>query len=307
LRNKKKKFWQFKAKTDDPATGELMLYGDISSYESWWSDVVTPKQFKEDLDALGDITNLNVYINSSGGDVFAGQAIRSMLKRHNSYKTGYVDGLAASIASVILTACDKVIMPSNAMQMVHKCWTWSVGNADDMRKMAEDMDKIDQSIVASYQEKTGLSKEEIIDIMKAETWMTAEEAVEMGFADEIEGSKDIAASLQDGFLILNGHKMDLSRFKKLPEGLKNFTRSQEKDPVGQLLSAANALQDAGRTLSTANEQRITQSRDLLNEVLSQLDTEEAEDSVKNKPEPPKQAPVDIYQKQILINRRKANA
>jgi len=166
LKNKQRKFWDFKAKSDDPNTGELMLYGDISSCESWWSDTITPKQFKDDLDALGDITNLNIYVNSGGGDVFAGQAIRSMLKRHSAYKTGYVDGLAASIASVILTACDKVVMYSNAMQMVHKCWSWTVGNADDMRKMAEDMDKIDLSIVAAYEEKTGLSRDEILELMK---------------------------------------------------------------------------------------------------------------------------------------------
>jgi len=317
LKNKRKKFWDFKAKADDPNTGELMLYGDISSYESWWSDTITPKQFKDDLDALGDITNLNIYVNSGGGDVFAGQAIRSMLKRHSSYKTCYVDGLAASIASVILTACDKVVMYSNAMQMVHKCWSWAVGNADDMRKMAEDMDKIDQSIVAAYEEKTGLDKDEILELMKDETWMTAEEAVEKGFADEIEGSKNVAASLQDGFLILNGQKMDLSKFNNVPDYLKNLIK-QNKDnkttvdaPAMDSLTAAitnltETIQGAGRTLSTANEQRITQSRDLLNEVLSQLEEEETEDSTKNKPEPVKQVPVDIYQKQILLNRRKCN-
>jgi len=193
-----------------------MLYGDISSY-SWWGDEVTPKQFKEDLDALGDITQLNIYINSGGGDVFAGQAIHSMLKRHSATKTVYVDGLAASIASVIAMAGDTIIMPTNAMMMIHKCWTIALGNADDMRKMADDMDKIDESIVAAYVGKTGLDKEDIIDLMTEETWMTAEDAMSYGFIDEIEESKQVAASVRKGILTINGQEMDLSRFQNPPE------------------------------------------------------------------------------------------
>lgn len=211
-----KKFWNFRASEEDTTVGELLLYGEISS-SSWWGDEVTPKQFKEDLDALGDIETLNIYVNSPGGDVFAGHAIRSMLKRNQATKVGYVDGLAASIASVILTACDTVIMPLNAMQMVHKAWTIAVGNADDMRKMADDMDKIDESIIAAYEEKTGLKKDKIIELMEAETWMTAEEAVEYGFADEIEEQKQVAASLEGKFLNLNGQKFDLSKYKNPPK------------------------------------------------------------------------------------------
>jgi ATP-dependent Clp protease protease subunit len=262
-----KKFWTFKAKNE--TTGELMLYGDISS-TTWWGDEVTPKQFKEDLDALREIKTLNIYINSGGGDVFAGQAIRSMLKRHSAYKIAYVDGLAASIASVILTACDKVIMPVNAMQMIHKCWTIAQGNADDMRKIAEDMDKIDESIVTAYEEKTGLSKDKIIELMTAETWMTAEEAVEYGFADEIEEEKAIAASLDGGFLIVNGQQMDLSRFKTIPDCFKNLKR-QKPDP-------SVLIQNTGRALSTANEQKLVNARDLIDSVLEQANEEGKKDS-----------------------------
>lgn len=204
---KNRKFWNFKALDDK--TGELTLYGEISN-ETWWGDEVTPKQFKEDLDALGDIDMLNVYINSPGGDVFAGQAIRSMLKRHKAHKIGYVDGLAASIASVILTACDKVIMYSNTMQMVHKAWTLVVGNADDMRKIADDMDKIDESLIAAYEKKTGLEKDKIIELMEAETWLSADDCLEYGFCDEIEEAKQVAACLD---------KEILGRYKNTPEEL----------------------------------------------------------------------------------------
>jgi ATP-dependent Clp protease protease subunit len=107
----KSKFWSFKAL--DKKTGELTLYGEIASV-TWYGDEVTPKEFKADLDALGDIDTLNIYINSSGGDVFAGQAIHSMLKRHKANKNVYIDGLAASISSVIAMAGDTIFMPKNA-------------------------------------------------------------------------------------------------------------------------------------------------------------------------------------------------
>jgi len=279
---KAKKFWQFKAKQDEPTVGELMLYGEISSY-SWWGDEVTPKQFKEDLDALGDIAELKVYINSGGGDVFAGQAIRSMLKRHNSYKTGYVDGIAASIASVILTACDKVIMPANAMQMIHKAWTFAIGNADDMRKMAEDMDKIDESIVAAYQEKTGMDKEQIIELMKAETWMTAEDAFIYGFADEIEEQKQVAASIKDGRFFVNNLEMDFTRYQNAPQFPAN----------------------EGKTLSAANETKIIQARDLLDEVVNQNEKAQLADKGPHNPkkaraEPPEPDQVTIQKAKLKL-------
>ena len=228
---KGKNFWQFKAEAGT-GIGELMLYGDISEY-SWWDDDVTPKKFKEDLDALGDISELKIYINSGGGDVFAGQAIHSMLKRHSATKTVYIDGLAASIASVIAMAGDKIIMPKNAMMMIHKCWTIAIGNADDMRKMADDMDKIDESIIAAYVEKTGLETDDIIELMTDETWMTAQDALDYGFADEIEESKQVAASMKNGLLLINGQEMDVSRFQNVPEfpKVKKPTRARAEPPA----------------------------------------------------------------------------
>lgn len=207
----KNKFWEFKAKKEDTSVGELMLYGDISS-QSWWDDEITPKTFKQELDSLGDIKNLNIYINSGGGDVFAGQAIHSMLKRKQCQKNVYIDGLAASIASVIAMAADKVIMPKNAMMMIHKAWTIAAGNSDDFRKMADDMDKIDESIISTYESKTNKTKEEIKCLMEAETWFTAEEAVKNGFADEIEEEKQVAASIGGFFM---------GKYKNVPEVLKN--------------------------------------------------------------------------------------
>ncbi len=205
---KNKKFWSFKAK--DNKTGELTLYGEISS-STWWGDEVTPKQFKEDLDALGDIETLNVYINSPGGDVFAGQTIYSMLKRHKAQVNVYVDGVAASIASLIAMAGDKIIMPANAMMMIHSPWTIAMGNAQDFRKLADDMDKIRDSMIVAYQGKSGLEDEEITNIMDAETWLCAEDCLKYGFADEIEEAKQVAACVDEKYLAI---------YQNTPEALK---------------------------------------------------------------------------------------
>lgn len=210
------KFWKLN-KVNNSASNEadLFLYGDISSV-SWWGDEITPKQFADDLAALGDVERINVRINSGGGDVFAGQAIHSTLKRHKAEKVVYVDGLAASIASVIAMAGDKIVIPKNAMMMIHNPWTRAVGNSNDMREMADFLDKVREPIIAAYEDKTGKTRDELIKLMDAETWMTAEEAVSMGFADEVE-SKSIVASMDEKFLCLNGMQFELSGFQKRPK------------------------------------------------------------------------------------------
>jgi len=210
----KKKFWSMTNKSTKE--GEVFLYGDISS-TSWWGDEVTPTQFKQDLDALGSVKKLNIYINSLGGDLFAGQAIYSMIRRHKAKKTVYIDGLAASAASIIAMAGDTIIMPHNSMLMIHNCLTIAMGNANDFRKLADDMDKIGESIVSVYTDRTALLESEVKQFMDDETWFTAQEAVDYGFADEIEEGKEVAATIDGGFLMLNNIKVDASRYKNMPE------------------------------------------------------------------------------------------
>lgn len=178
----KKRFWKVQGK--DQKTGEVTIYGVIDS-EQWWGDETTPKVFKEELDGLGEIDTLNVYINSPGGDVFAGQAIYSILKRHPAKKLVYVDGVAASIASVVAMAGDVIRMPRNSMMMIHNPSSMVWGQAEDMRKMADALDKIRESMIAAYQGKVDIEKDELIALLDAETWMTADEAVRKGFADEL--------------------------------------------------------------------------------------------------------------------------
>lgn len=192
-----KKFWNFVK--NEAGDGELTLYGEISDV-SWWGDEITPQQFKKDLDDLGDVSNLNIYINSPGGDVFAGQTIYSILKRSKARKTVYIDGLAASIASIVAMAGDEVVMPKNAMMMIHNAWTITSGNKDDLRNMADTLEKIDGVLAGIYVEKSGRELEEVQDKMNAETWMTADEAFEFGLVDRVNEEIKVAASLDKKFL-----------------------------------------------------------------------------------------------------------
>jgi ATP-dependent Clp protease protease subunit len=212
------KFWEVKNKVGTNKVGELRLYGDISN-DKFWDNDVTPQQIVDDINALGQIETLNVYINSGGGSVFAGQAIYSILKRLKVTKCAYIDGLAASAASLIPLACDKIYMPSNAMIMIHNPLIATMGNANDLREMADRLDLIRESIINVYQEKTKLSREEIISMMDAETWMGADKALELGFIDEIESSVDIAASIA---FIKDGKQLSYGYVNVNLDNYKNF-------------------------------------------------------------------------------------
>lgn len=256
------KFWNFKGSGEKRA--ELLLYGDISD-SSWFGDEVTPKQFKADLDALGDVAELDIYINSGGGDVFAGFAIYNMLKRHAAKKTVYVDGLAASIASVIAMAGDKIIMPENAMMMIHNAWTIAIGNKAELRKVADEMEKIDGSLAGIYATKTGKSSEDIATLLDAETWFTAAEAVEAGLADEIEASKKLAASVNGDFLNLNGQKFDLSRYKDATKP-KNIAPESAEPPQGGFFTPDNG----GESQPVADNPALQAQRRRLNTIRKKL-------------------------------------
>lgn len=187
-----KKFWEFKNQAADEA--DLYLYLEIASWGGGYY-AHSAKSFKGELDAMGEIKTLNVYINSPGGDVFEGVAIYNMLKRHKAYIRVHVDGLAASIASVIAMAADELIMPSNAMLMIHNAWLFTAGNSKDLREAADMLDKVDASIRQSYLIKAGdkLAEEDLVSLMEAESWLTAQEAFDYGLCDVVGESKQIAA------------------------------------------------------------------------------------------------------------------
>lgn len=184
-----KKWYEIKAAANDSA--EIWIYEQIG--EDWWSgEGVTAKNFCKELAAL-KVTAIDLHINSPGGSVFDGQAIYNALKRHPANVTVYIDGIAASIASVIALAGNSVVMAANALFMIHNPWGMSQGSADDMRKYADLLDKVRETIVSVYREKCGLDDAAIIAAMDAETWMTAEEAQAFGFVDQIGDELKLAA------------------------------------------------------------------------------------------------------------------
>ena len=178
------KFWKFENKVSSEGSSNLYLDGDIAN-ETWWGDEVTPEAFRTELRQMkGDLT---VHINSPGGDVFAGVTIYNALKDYHKGKvTVKVDGLAASIASVVAMAGDEIIMSPGSMMMIHNPWSIGAGSSDELRKAADTLDRIKESILPIYTDRTGLTEDEVQDLMDAETWMSAEKAVELGFADTVQ-------------------------------------------------------------------------------------------------------------------------
>jgi ATP-dependent protease ClpP protease subunit len=186
-------------KNETLTSADLYFYGDIVS--DWWGAWTDADQYPEAIrDFLKEQEgkNLNIYINSGGGSVFAGIAIYNMLQRHKGLKTVYVDGMAASIASVIALAGDKIIVPSNAFLMVHKPWALCAGNAHDCRKMADDLDAIETGIINVYKDHLaeGADIADIQKMVNEETWLNGEEAAKY-FDIELSEPKEYAAKVTD--------------------------------------------------------------------------------------------------------------
>ena len=176
-----KKFWNWKNQTET-AERTLFLNGTIAE-ESWFDDDVTPQLFKDELMASsGDIT---VWINSPGGDCVAAAQIYNMLMDYKGDVTVKIDGIAASAASVIAMAGTKVLVSPVSMLMIHNPMTAAFGNSEEMQKAIEMLSSVKDSIINAYEIKTGLSRAKLSHLMDAETWMDANKAVELGFADGI--------------------------------------------------------------------------------------------------------------------------
>lgn len=184
-----RKFWNWKNRTitneetqTEVTERTLFLNGTIAE-ESWFDDEVSPKIFKDELNGGdGDIT---VWINSPGGDCVAAAQIYNMLRDYKGNVTVKVDGIAASAASVIAMAGDKVLMSPVSMLMIHNPMTVAYGSSDEMQKAIEMLSSVKDSIVNAYEIKTGLSRAKLSHLMDSETWMDANKAVELGFADDI--------------------------------------------------------------------------------------------------------------------------
>ncbi|HUA15870.1 MAG TPA: head maturation protease, ClpP-related [Verrucomicrobiae bacterium] len=202
---------------------EILLYDMIG--EDWVGEGTSAKSFAQDLKDAGKVSKIHLRVNSPGGNVFDGIAIYNSLLTHGAKVTAQVDGVAASIAGVILMAASEIAMAENGMIMIHNPHTLIAGDANDMRKMADTMDKVKANMINAYRRHTVLSADEVGEMMDAETWMTAQEACDNGFADRVldpeesdEGSADVAANF------------DLSHFRKVPRQIAaRCTRVDESE------------------------------------------------------------------------------
>lgn len=163
----------------------INIYGDITSWE-WFDSDVSSYTLSKELDSIPeDIEIINVYINSYGGEVAEGLAIYNSLKRHKAKVKTYCDGFACSIASVVFMAGEERIMSNASLLMVHNAWTHASGNADDFRKQAEDLEIITQQSVNAYMNHVNITEDELKEMLDNETWITPADAAEKGFATKI--------------------------------------------------------------------------------------------------------------------------
>ena len=184
-------------------TADVYIFEEIGMYG------VTAQDFISEIKDLKD-KPINLRINSLGGDVFNGMAIYNVIKKRESKTTVYVEGIAASIATIIALGADEVIMSENSLFMIHNAWGGTMGNSKDMRKSADTLDKISNELTEIYVKKTGLAYNRVTEMMDEETWLSAEEAYDLGFVDTISDAIKIAA------------KYDVSKFKNITnEEIKN--------------------------------------------------------------------------------------
>lgn len=179
---------------------DLYIYDDVKGDSvNWWTDEVTESQtsakyIQGQLENYKDVKNINIFINSYGGSVKEGLGIYNQLKRHTAQKTVYIDGFACSIASVIAMAGDKVIMGTNTLMMVHHASMGAYGNAEELRRAANDVETIDKASCSSYLAKAGdkLTEDKLKELLDGQTWLSAEQCIQYGLADEIDGEENKA-------------------------------------------------------------------------------------------------------------------
>lgn len=232
----------------DDESAELQLFGEISSEDSWWNeDSVTYRDFIADLNALGDKKNINVVIQSPGGDVFAANAIYNALILNKATITGTIIGICASAATIILMACDNRRIAKNAILMAHNpsITLWGSYTSEDLLKLADVTDQVKKSIATAYMERLDKTEEEINQIMDVESWYVGQEAVDAGFCDEV-----IETGFQD-----NAFSNKFSA-NGVPCSFKNYLETVVPDNIRKKVQALSITPPKGSgTFSNKNVQK----------------------------------------------------
>lgn len=242
--NKKRTVGSIEIKNQTEAAADLCFFGDINSeslgeWQKYYPEDKAPKDVQDFLDQLDGVSKINVHINSGGGSVFGGIAIYNILKRHSAEIIVYVEGLAASIASVIAMAGDKIIIPANAQMMIHKPSSIAWGNAEEMRKEADVLDGCQKVILNTYMQhvKEGVTAEEIDALINAETWKNGEEWQE--YFDIEVSDRSLAAAYESEYY---------DKYNNMPGKLKD----RQEIPALDINSLAEALAEK---LTNANKEK----------------------------------------------------
>lgn len=212
------------------------IHSSVDSYASKREDddkdaVANVDQLKEILNANKDAAIIDVFINSPGGDVMEGIGIYNILKRHRAYKRIYIDGFACSIASVIAMAGNAIYMPKSSLQMIHNAWIFAMGNAKELRKMADDLDKVNETIVNAYMSRFTGTRDELQTLLDNETYLTAEECLKYGLCTKVvDNSEDTEESVEEGIVdITNAYAAQLDTMKRIRDAITNLNAESATD------------------------------------------------------------------------------
>ncbi|MEY8482529.1 head maturation protease, ClpP-related [Lachnospiraceae bacterium 48-21] len=257
------RFWNFVA-NQEGNTAELILYGEISDY-SWYGDEITPAEFNNDLKTLGAVEEITVRINSGGGDVFAAVAIYTRLKEHKAKITVKIDGWCASAATIIAMAGDTIEISVGGIFMIHDPAAGVLGyyKADELKKIADELETIKQSIVNCYMTVSDKSEEEIKSLMTDETWFTGQEAVEAGFCTAVMFT-EVQTEVEDAEkVIVNSIPISISGFHTVPKGLLGYANSHNNKP-----NAENSKEDKKMTLEELKKNHPEVANAYKNEIIA---------------------------------------
>lgn len=258
-----------------PSKASIDMYGEI--VDEKMNDVETSAvSFKQALKDLGDVKDITLNINSPGGSVFSGISIYNMIKSHDANITANIQGLAASVATVIAMAADKVIMPSNSMFMIHNAWTLAIGNAKDLRKQADDLEKINATIFNSYVAKNpDIDHALLQNMMDEETWLTAQECKDLGLIDEIQNATPIAAKISP--------EME-AQFKNMPNQFKFY--NVEEEPKPQDDPKPEEKDTDSKVINDKLDDIFTLLKDVAKAVVKKDDKEGKPEETKTQEQPP---------------------
>ena len=269
-----KKFYEFKNKS--PSTADLFIYGEIvqeKSVDYWTGEEsqtdVGLMDFKKELDDIGNVQKINLYINSPGGDVFTASTMISMLQRKKDAGThidAYVDGLSASAASFLMMVADNLYLYKNSTVMVHKPMSWAVGNAIDMQKTIDALNKIEENVMLPmYMNKSKVSEDEIRSLINDETWLSASD-MDKYFNVTILNEEKVAVSNIHSNLFTNYHNVP----DFIKKSLKNEEKEQKKEKNSPKIDEKTLENDKKESISTENQSKEQEIKAKLGLIKSSL-------------------------------------